>query len=698
MRAVEEKGKRLFIAEGAERTTLTIPGPFDPARFNQVAVEAMVERGGWLELAFLRDGEPVMGMEPELLPDRPLPTAFVFDFLEAQEHEEPFDELRVNFVTRADRPLRIGAIELLHRPLARWLADPEDEPALIEVGSDSRRGWVLTSERPLELAVDVAPGAYTLSFSLARPERVLTAESEVSVRAQVSWGQGEPLVEDVVLEGASGWTWVESFTRGSNIPFRFEATFTLRGAGADEVACAIADVHLRVADPVVEPRTVLLVTSDTHRADYLGAARSDVAVDTPALDALAAGGVLFEDCWSSTNITNPSHIALMTGVSPRDTRVVTNTVAVADAANTLAEEFHAAGFRTWAVLSVTNLGHAGSGLGQGFDRVATPSAGSVGDAGEAVDRVLEWLPAAQGSPLFLWVHLFDAHTPYAPPPSHDRRYYTDGRDPFAPAGGDESVPPARILPAFLEGLHDPAFPEAQYRAEISYLDQELGRLLDHERFRDAVVAVTADHGESLGEHDTYYNHVLLYPDTLHVPLVLRAPGVPRGRRVKSPVRQIDVARTLLDLAGLAAVEFPGGNVLASLDNPREEPRFALAAQGNAASIQRGDDYLILHLIAHREPQSLRGFARHRVELFDLATDPGCERDLVEAEPERARLLRAELLTWLGELSPDALVGEASDDPARLEELEALGYVGHETTFAGGEWFERDDCKWCERFQ
>src|SRR5262249_8948360 len=154
------------------------------------------------------------------------------------------------------------------------------------------------------------------------------------------------------------------------------------------------------------------------------------------------------------------------------------------------------------------------------------------------------------------------------------------------------------------------------------LDAELGRLLEHPRLAHAALAVTADHGESLGEHETFFDHVLLYPDTLHVPLVLRADGLPRGVRVRAPVRQIDIGRALLDLSGLAAGESGGESVLGArerepaqaLDATRAEPRFALAAQGNAASLQRGAHYAILHLTAHQEHASLRSFARHQLEL------------------------------------------------------------------------------------
>lgn len=697
-RVIEVEGAPLCVVEGGGRAAVAVPGPHDPAAFDLVRAHVLSEGGGLVELALLRGGEVAFAAPARSLSAARRAEAVELDLPRSAEGAAPFDELRIAFASRAGAVLGIGAVELVRRPLARRLAPGDAEPALVALGSDARRAFVVTDERPLAVTARVGPGRYALSFTCAWPAEVRDgAAPRLSVAAR---GGGPAATADVPLTPARAWM------RGPRVEVEAREERELRfelsvEAGGAPVACAVADVAVTpVGAAPDDERTVLLVTSDTHRADYLGAARSGVSVRTPELDRLAARGVLFEDCWSSTNITNPSHAALMTGLSPRDTRVVTNTVPLSGEASTLAERFRAAGFLCYAVVSVTNLGDAGSGLGQGFDRMATPPSPPVGDAADAVDRALAWLPEAAGRPLFLWLHLFDAHGPYAPPGSHDRLYWPEGRDPgAAPA---EGALPADALPEWLAGVRDPAFPEAQYRAEVTYLDRELGRLLAAPRIARGAIAVTADHGESLGDHETYYDHVLLYPDTLRVPLVLAAPGLPRGVRVSAPVRQTDVGRTLLDLAGLASAEFPGESLLATLvDGARREAepaRFALAAQGNAASVSRGSTYLILHLVAHREHQSLRSFAKHQVELYDLAADPGCERDLVAERADAARALRAELVAWLAGLADTGLAGAATDDPEQLRVLAGLGYVSHETSLARGAWFEPDGCGWCRRFE
>src|SRR5690606_14477718 len=122
-------------------------------------------------------------------------------------------------------------------------------------------------------------------------------------------------------------------------------------------------------------------------------------------------------------------------------------------------------------------------------------------------------------PLFVWLHLFDAHSPYRPPEAFAARYYPAGRDPFDPSLPPPDLPDG-VLGWDLEGLRDPAWPAAAYKGEVSYLDMQLGRLLHHPRAGAGIVAVTADHGESLGHHGIYYAHSMLYTDSLHVPLVL----------------------------------------------------------------------------------------------------------------------------------------------------------------------------------
>jgi len=470
--------------------------------------------------------------------------------------------------------------------------------------------------------------------------------------------------------------------------------FALEGNSDTEVLCALATP--RLVRPSKEPRTVVLVTSDTHRADHFSAGRHSVDVRTPFLDELAARGVLFEDCFSSTNITIPSHVALLTGISPRDTGIVDNITALARGADTLAERFQAAGFTTLALVSARHLRDAQSGLGQGFDRMlATESERDV-DSSLTVDQLLDSLPGIEGRSLFLWLHVFDAHGPYEAPEEFSRLYYPASRDPY-----DESLPKlvGRARPAWDLKVRDPDWPLSQYKAEVTYLDSQLERALSHRRFETALIAITADHGESLGGHGIYFEHNGLYPDTLAVPLILVAPGAPAGVRVAKPVRQLDLGRTLLDLSGLGSADFPGRNLLrwTDADGPASaEPRFALSSHASAASMEQDGWFLSLHLNASLVPKR----AAHQVELYYLPDDRDCENDLVESKHGRAKEMRSRLIEWLNAPRVVGMAREGANSAADLAQLAELGYADSEPSIpVDRPWYRPSPrSKWVRRFE
>ena len=238
-----------------------------------------------------------------------------------------------------------------------------------------------------------------------------------------------------------------------------------------------------------------------------------------------------------------------------------------------------------------------------------------------------------------------------------------------------------------------------YRAEIDAMDGELRRVLELPELADAVVAFTSDHGESLGQHGIYYSHGGVYPDTIHVPLVISAPNAPAGVRSSRPVRQIDLGRTLLDLSGNAAVEFPGSNLieLAETDEPPTEPRFTIAAHAHSASITWDGWHLILRRNV-RIAARVTPVDHHSVELYYLPDDPGCVDDLLDERFELATRLRAELIRWLASVDDRGWSAGASDDPDLLRQLEALGYAASDDGSLGLD-FEVDgcECAWCSRF-
>jgi len=168
----------------------------------------------------------------------------------------------------------------------------------------------------------------------------------------------------------------------------------------------------------------------------------------------------------------------------------------------------------------------------------------------------------------------------------------------------------------------------------------------------------------------------------------------------APVRQIDVGRTLLDLAQVASVECPGRNLLGALEGEvRSEPRFAISANSWSSSLMDGEWFLVLHFKDH-ETMSPVPRKRHAVELYRLATDPECLRDVAQEEPEQARRLRAQLVEWLGEAQPTGFAAEGGVSISEIQELVALGYAtGEEQVREEEPWMDPAcDCEECLAFR
>lgn len=273
---------------------------------------------------------------------------------------------------------------------------------------------------------------------------------------------------------------------------------------------------------------VLLISIDTLRADRLGCYGAE-AVETPAIDRLAAEGVRFENAFSPVPLTLPAHWTIHTGVEPWHHGVVDNGMTLqTPPAATLAERFTAAGYDTAAFVAAFVLNRS-FGLDRGFARYDDgPAADAALDqafhatapADERVGRALSWLRKPRSRPFFLWLHLYDPHAPYLPPPAFRALY-----------------------------------PDRLYDGEIAFVDTQIARLLaalENSGIADqTLVVLLSDHGESLGEHAEATHGVLLYDSTLRVPLVFRLPGGPGVGSVRQdPAALADVAPTVLALAGL----------------------------------------------------------------------------------------------------------------------------------------------------
>ncbi|MEO0653047.1 MAG: sulfatase-like hydrolase/transferase, partial [Planctomycetota bacterium] len=370
-----------------------------------------------------------------------------------------------------------------------------------------------------------------------------------------------------------------------------------------------------------------------------------------------------------------------------------NAIRLTDGAATLAEAFADNGYVTLAAVCALPLFDRVTNLGQGFDRYSMPADANKRDGAEALEDLLTNLATYDDQPVFAWLHVYDAHAPYTPPEELERLYYAADRDPF-----DEGLAGAQpdLAPNWNRKIADPEFTEALYRSEVTYVDGLMARMFAVPRVERAQVAFTSDHGEQLTRGlDARYNHDGLSLNTLAVPLIFVGEGVPSGASRSEAVRQIDVGRTLLNIAGLADEPFPGQDLLAASAVGRDA-RFALEANGWGASILRGDRFLRLRLRQkQREPRS----KVHGVELFDLANDPFCEHDLTEERFEEAKALRSELIEWLLAASP-ADLREAADAPssALQAQLAELGYASEELGETI-ELFDADcDCEQCQHFR
>lgn len=397
----------------------------------------------------------------------------------------------------------------------------------------------------------------------------------------------------------------------------------------------------------------VLVTLDTTRADAIGAygERTDV---TPHLDALARDGVRFDRAYSVTPLTIPAHSSIMTGLYPPRHGVRDNgDFFLGDDADTLAERLGRAGYRTGAAVAAEVTSHHW-GFAQGFgtfldDMGATQrDRWRVARRGDAVvDDALGWLGAqSEAEPWFLWVHLFDPHTPYDAPVA------------FAAQ-----------------------FPNDPYRAEVAYADSQVGRLLDVVAARPDAdrtwIVVVADHGEGLGEHGEATHGVLLYDPTIRVPLIIHGPGVRPGV-VATPASLVDLAPTLLDLAGLPAQGLDGRSLTPEL---RGEP-------GGAARDVYAESLYAWHHYGWAPQRALISAADKLIdsttpELY-AAADRDERADLAASAPDRVAAQRAQLEALYATLVPAGTAHAADLSEEQRAQLEALGYVsGPATTTADG---------------
>lgn len=627
--------------------------------------------------------------EPRSIGRRRGPETLVVEAQDFRALERRVGGVRLEFAA-LDGPLGVVGVRLIDIAPRSHLPSFRD-PDHVTLGTSTRRAAGMFAGDSVSFEF-VARDGDVLHLASAAPT---TLPPAAGLRLSIGSGDGadDDHLERVLRTRAGVWSderidlaaWA-----GSVVTLELEVP---PEAGARKSGCLVGD--LRVVARQSAPRSVVLMSSDTHRGDYLGATARDFELFTPNLDALGRRGVRFLDCFSTTNVTNPSHVSMLTGLHPRDTGIVDNTTPLVDEALTLAECFQAAGYRTFAATSAMHLSPRISGLAQGFDRVDAPERG--GRSGDvAVDVVRRWVEESAGEPVFVFLHIYEAHAPYRPPAEHAARHL-EGEAGSSPHSNAPDLPSwaREYVPERLYGSDTAWIPERLYRAEVETVDEVAGRVLGIPRLADGVFVFLSDHGESFGARGVWWDHASLAPGNLGVPLIIAAPFL-EPETVRERVLALDVGRTLLDLAGLGAVEFPGEDLLR--DGRPDEPRYSLSAHGEAAGITHGRWHLTLGLRDCPASSTKQALAHGEVILVDLR-DPEPRPNRVDDELERATKLRAALIRWLDQAPRKRLAGTpATLDAEAVAGLEALGYTAVSTVTDGAWWDPRGVSEeWLERF-
>ena len=405
---------------------------------------------------------------------------------------------------------------------------------------------------------------------------------------------------------------------------------------------------------------IILITLDTTRADRMGFLGWKGGL-TPNLDALARQSAVFTHAYSHVPLTTASHATILTGTYPQFNHVVDFGIPLSDKLPYTPDILRKSGYHTAAFVAslvLDPLGGTAPGFDRGFEvydagfrlrpRGADRYKTVERRASEVVNHALAWLSKRKAGPFFLWVHFYDAHDPYDPPEPFKSRYKSD-----------------------------------PYDGEIAYVDAQLGRFLTALRtqglYDKSLITVMADHGESLGEHGENTHGVFLYDSTIHVPLVVKVPGLhASGKQVDTRVSLVDIAPTMLRQAAVAVPSEMQGQSLLSLmkassaqsATTEDRPSYAetdyphRAFGWSSLRALRTGKYLYV-----RAPQ---------VELYNQASDPQEKNNLAPSSKAVADTLGSQLEDFRRKTS-QSLVELAKPDPEQVEKLRALGYVASDTS-------------------
>jgi choline-sulfatase len=415
------------------------------------------------------------------------------------------------------------------------------------------------------------------------------------------------------------------------------------------IVCCLANISPGAGQAQNKPPQpdVFLITIDTLRADHVHCYGYE-NIHTPALDGLARDGIRFAQAFTPSPITNTSHTSILTGLLPSSHGVTDFAVPLAPTHPTLAELLKRNGYHTAAFIGAVILDSKtlAPGLDRGFDfydnfpaHSQTKSRwGRIERRGmDVVQRAEAWMTAHPAGSHFVWVHLYDPHDPYEPPPPYSLTYK-----------------------------------DRLYDGEIAYADSALGGFLGYlkknGRYDNALIVVVGDHGEGLGEHREDTHGIFLYDSTTHVPLIVKLPAQPHPDQVvKTQVRTTDILPTVVDWLGIPVPErLDGASLKPYFDGAEERDRTAFGET----------DYPLRFGWAPLRSVRAEGFKfieAPRPELYDLHADPGELANHYQASDLTVQKFRAMLAEVKARASTPLAVGAAGQGSS--DALKALGYQG-----------------------
>lgn len=432
-----------------------------------------------------------------------------------------------------------------------------------------------------------------------------------------------------------------------------------------------------LADPLREALTgmnVMLVILDAAAAKHLscyGYSRQT----TPEIDRLAAEGVLFERAYTPAVYTLPAMSSLFTSLDPDEHGSIDLRGRKMPSALSLADVLTARGIHTGAFVANGVVGRS-----RGFDRSFADfqelytSAFDPTQAGRFRATAYPWLEANRERRFFAWLHFREPHFPYDPPAPFDTAFGSGG--PIPKAMRDEIY-----LILAIDARRRPALPAEiehwarLYDGNLAYVDQELGalrrKLEETGLLEKTVLIVAADHGEAFWEHGHIGHEVLVYEEETHVPLIIRFPrgAGPAGVRIREFVSLSDLAPTIVDALGLwrSVAARPAFRTQSLLP-------VAVGAAGRRAVVSRDRGSQPRYAVREGATKAIFDTATGNVELYDLSSDPGEQKDLAAQQPIRAAYYRQALAAWILSRRLEGVAAAVELTPEQQENLKALGYV------------------------